>query len=315
MNYINTLEEGNNISTIYMVKQVNPATTKAGKDYLNVVLQDKTGMLNAKVWEPNDPGIDDFDSLDYVEVTGEITSFNGALQMNIRRARKVEMTEVNEANYLPCTDKDINQMMDEVVSIIGTIQTDDYKKLLDAFFVEDEKFAAAFKKSSAAKAMHHAFVGGLLEHTLNVAKICDGYCKLYPEINRDLLITSALCHDIGKVVELSPFPKNDYTDAGQLIGHIVIGTEMVKEKASKIEGFSPVRLKELMHCILSHHGELEYGSPKVPSLVEAMALSMADNTDARMEMMKEGLEADLDEEGWTLKWNNALDRRIRKTSE
>ena len=178
MNYINTLEEGNNIQAIYMVKQVNQATTKAGKDYLNVTLQDKTGMLNAKVWEPNDPAIDDFDSLDYVEVTGEITSFNGALQMNIRRARKVEMTEVNEADYLPCTTKDIDQMMDEVVVIIGTVETDDYNKLLNAIFVEDEKFAAAFKKSSAAKAMHHACVGGLLEHTLNVVKLCEGYCKL-----------------------------------------------------------------------------------------------------------------------------------------
>lgn len=314
MNYINTLEEGNNIQAIYMVKQVNQATTKAGKDYLNVTLQDKTGMLNAKVWEPNDPAIDDFDALDYVEVTGEITLFNGALQMNIRRARKVEMTEVNEADYLPCTTKDIDAMMNEVISIIGTVETDDYKNLLDAIFVEDEKFQVAFKKSSAAKMMHHAFVGGLLEHTLNVAKICDGYCELYPEINRDLLITAALCHDIGKVAELSPFPQNDYTDAGQLIGHIVIGTEMVKEKASTIEGFSPVRLKELMHCILAHHGELEYGSPKQPSIIEALALNMADDTDAKIEMMKEGLEADLNEDGWTLKWNNALDRRIRKTS-
>ncbi|MCR5430681.1 MAG: HD domain-containing protein [Eubacterium sp.] len=314
MNYINTLEEGNNIQTIYMVKQVNPATTKAGKDYLNVVLQDKTGMLNAKVWEPNDPGIDDFEALDYVEVTGEITSFNGALQMNIRRARKVEMTEVNEADYLPCTTKDVEEMMSEVVEIIGTVENDDYKRLLNSIFVEDEKFVAAFKKSSAAKAMHHAFVGGLLEHTLNVVKICENYCQLYPEINRDLLITSALCHDIGKVVELSPFPQNDYTDAGQMIGHIVIGTEIVKEKASNIEGFSQVKLRELMHCILAHHGELEYGSPKQPSIIEALALNMADDTDAKIEMMKEGLEADLDEEGWTLKWNNALDRRIRKTS-
>ena len=315
MKYINTLEEGNNISNVYMVKQVNLATTKAGKEYLNVILQDKTGMLGAKVWEPNDPGIEDFDSLDYVEVTGEITSFNGQLQMNIRRARKVEMTEINEAEYLPCTEKDIDQMMGEVDSIIDSIETDDYKKLLTSIFVEDKRFAAAFMKSSAAKAMHHAFVGGLLEHTLNVAKICEGYCKLYPEINRDLLITAALCHDIGKVVELSPFPQNDYTDAGQLIGHIVIGTEMVKEKASKIEGFSPIRLKELMHCILAHHGSLEYGSPKQPSIIEALALNMADDTDAKIEMMKEGLKEDLNEEGWTLKWNNALDRRIRKTSE
>lgn len=315
MKYINTLEEGNNISNVYMVKQVNLATTKAGKEYLNVILQDKTGMLGAKVWEPNDPGIEDFDSLDYVEVTGEITSFNGQLQMNIRRARKVEMTEINEADYLPCTEKDIDQMMGEVDSIIDSIETDDYKKLLTSIFVEDKRFAAAFMKSSAAKAMHHAFVGGLLEHTLNVAKICEGYCKLYPEINRDLLITAALCHDIGKVVELSPFPQNDYTDAGQLIGHIVIGTEMVKEKASKIEGFSPIRLKELMHCILAHHGSLEYGSPKQPSIIEALALNMADDTDAKIEMMKEGLREDLNEEGWTVKWNNALDRRIRKTSE
>ena len=314
MKYINTLEEGNNISDIYMIKQVNPATTKTGKEYLNVILQDKTGMLSAKVWEPNDPGIEEFSALDYVEVTGEITSFNGQLQMSIRRSRKVDATEINEADYLPCTKKDISQMTEELKAFIGSVKDDNYKSLLVKIFVEDEEFVAAFKKSSAAKFMHHAFVGGLLEHTINVARLCDGYSKMYPTIDRDLIITAALCHDIGKVVELSPFPENDYTDDGQLLGHIVIGTDMIKEKAASIEGFSNERLKLLIHCILAHHGELEYGSPKQPSIIEAFALNMADDTDAKMEMFIEGLEADMTDDGWTVKWNNALDRRLRKTN-
>ena len=185
------------------------------------------------------------------------------------------------------------------------------RKIAEAFFVQDEAFAKVFKKSSAAKAVHHGFVGGLLEHTLSVTKLCEYYTKAYPALNKDLLITAALFHDIGKTKELSLFPENDYTDDGQLLGHIVIGSEMIGEKAKKIEGFPAVLLGELKHCILAHHGEFEYGSPKKPALIEAVALNFADNTDAKMETLTELFSA-TQETGW-LGYNRLLETNVRKT--
>ena len=187
------------------------------------------------------------------------------------------------------------------------------RQLLVAFF-GDKEFAKKFKEHSAAKRVHHGFLGGLLEHTLNVTKLCDYYCSQYPILNRDLLITAALCHDIGKVNELSDFPENDYTDEGQLIGHIVMGTLMVDEKIRGIQGF-PVKLaNELKHCILAHHGELEYGSPKKPALIEALALNFADNTDAKMESFIEAL---AEENRQSCEWrgyNKLFESNIRSTS-
>ena len=179
------------------------------------------------------------------------------------------------------------------------------------FFREDEEFAAAFKKSSAAKTVHHGFIGGLLEHTLSVTKLCDYYCSAYPILKRDLLLTAAICHDIGKTKEISPFPENDYTDDGQLLGHIVMGAQMIGERAAKIEGFPHSLLTEVQHCILAHHGELEYGSPKKPALAEAMALNFADNTDAKMETFTE-LVNSTQETGW-LGYNRMFESNIRVT--
>ncbi len=160
--------------------------------------------------------------------------------------------------------------------------------------------------------MHHGFVGGLLEHTLGVVKLCDFYCTRYKKLNKDLLITAALCHDIGKVKELSAFPMNDYTDDGNFLGHIVIGTEMVGEKIREIDGF-PVRLaSELKHCILSHHGEFEFGSPKKPAIIEAVALNFADNTDAKLETFTELLNNAADNKGW-LGFNRLLDSNVTAT--
>jgi 3'-5' exoribonuclease len=174
-------------------------------------------------------------------------------------------------------------------------------------------FVKRFKFSSAAKSVHHGFVGGLLEHTLSVLKLCQFYVKQYPILNEDLLYTAALCHDIGKVYELSAFPENDYTDDGQLLGHIVMGCEMVGEQIREIPGFPKKLGNELKHCILAHHGELEFGSPKKPALVEAVALNFADNTDAKMETMKEIFKAAGDQNDW-LGYNRLLESNIRKTS-
>ena len=179
-------------------------------------------------------------------------------------------------------------------------------------FFGDETFAKAFRFHSAAKTVHHGFVGGLLEHTLSVTRLCDYYASSYPMLNRDLLLTAAMFHDIGKLKELSVFPENDYTDDGQLLGHIVIGTEMVSDRMKTIPGFPPKLAAELKHCILAHHGELEYGSPKKPALLEALALNLADNTDAKMETMMEALSAGGENSGW-LGFNRLLESNIRRT--
>lgn len=316
MKYIETLREGERVQEVYLCKQKSSAMTKTGKEYENVILQDKTGQLDAKIWDPGSMGIDDFDALDYVEVHGDVTVFNGQTQLSIKRARKVSEESVDPSNYLPCTDKNMDEMMTELLKFITSVNNPYYKQILTTLFVEDANFAEAFKKHSAAKSVHHGFIGGLLEHTLSVTKLCDFYTKQYPILNRDLLITSAICHDIGKVYELSSFPLNDYTDVGQLLGHIVMGSEMVGDIARTISGFPKTQLVELKHCILAHHGELEYGSPKKPALVEAMALNFADNTDAKMETMAELFKANANKSSdeW-LGYNRLLETNIRKTSE
>ena len=237
MKYIETLREGERVQEVYLCKQKSSAMTKTGKEYENVILQDKTGQLDAKIWDPGSMGIDDFDALDYVEVHGDVTVFNGQTQLSIKRARKVSEENVDPSNYLPCTDKNIDEMMTELLKFIASVNNPYYKQILTTLFVDDANFAEAFKKHSAAKSVHHGFIGGLLEHTLSVTKLCDFYTKQYPILNRDLLITSAICHDIGKVYELSDFPSNEYTDAGQLLGHIVMGSEMLSKIIATITDF------------------------------------------------------------------------------
>lgn len=274
--------------------------------------QDKTGTIDAKVWDPNNAGIAEFDSLDYIEVYGDITSFQGALQVNVKRIRKCQEGEYTPADYLPVSKFDREEMYQELLSYINSVENAYLKRLLQEFFVKDEAFISAFKQSSAAKTVHHGFVGGLLQHTLGVIKLCDYYCNTYPLLKRDLLITAAICHDMGKTKEISLFPENDYTDAGQFLGHIVIGVEMIGEKVRNISGFPEILANELKHCILAHHGEYEFGSPKKPAIMEAMALNLADNTDAKMETFTEILESSKDNNGW-LGFNRLFDSNLTGT--
>ena len=310
MKYIRDLKDGDRVFDIYLCKHKQSAVTKNGKAYENVILQDKTGTIDAKVWEPNNPGIGEYDALDYIEVYGDVTNFNGALQVSVKRIRVCREGEFNPADYLPVSSKDIDQMYSELTGLISSIKNKYYRQLLESFFVKDDAFKKAFCKSSAAKAVHHGFVGGLLEHTLSVAKLCDYYCTAYPIIKRDLLITAAICHDIGKTKELSAFPENDYTDDGQLLGHIVMGSQMIAERAAGMEGFPHGLLTQLQHCILAHHGKYEYGSPKIPALIEAVALNYADDTDAKMETFKEILENNAETNGW-LGFNRLFESNLR----
>lgn len=315
MRYIEGLREGEKVAEIYLCKSKTTATTKNGKPYDSVILQDKTGVIDAKIWEPNSLGIDDFDALDYVDVVGEVIVFNGGKQLNIKRARKAKEGEYDEGEYLPVSEKNIDTMYEELLGFISSIENKHLKQLLSSFFIEDKDFVASFKKNSAAKSVHHSFIGGLLEHTLSVTKLCNEYTKLYPILNRDLLITAAIFHDIGKTKEISKFPTNDYTDEGQLLGHIVIGYQMVDDAIKKLDGFPEKLGNELKHCILAHHGELEYGSPKKPAIIEAVALNFADNTDAKLETMKEILTTSTPLEGqeW-LGYNRFMETNIRRTS-
>lgn len=311
MKFIKEFKEGDRVSDIYLCKQKTSAVTKNGKPYETAILQDKTGTIEAKIWDPNNAGIADFEAMDYVEVYGDITSFQNTLQVNVRRIRYAQPGEYDAKNYLPVSAYDIEEMYQELLQYINGISNPYLLKLCQMLFVEDEEFIAKFKNSSAAKSVHHGFVGGLLEHTLSVVKLCDFYCTRYKKLNRDLLITAALCHDIGKVRELSAFPMNDYTDDGNFLGHIVIGVEMVGEKLREIDGFPERLAAELKHCILAHHGEFEFGSPKKPAIMEAVALNFADNTDAKMETFTEILD-NTTETGW-LGFNRLLDSNITAT--
>ena len=315
MVFVEDLTEGKKIqNNIFLLRKVTNGTTKNGKPFQTLLLQDRTGSIEGKIWTPNDPAFDDVEEKNYVEVSGEVTSFNGALQIRLERVSKAQEGTYKASDYLPSTDKDPEEMYKELLRLVDSVKTDYLKELLDSFF-RDPDFKKRFCFHSAAKSVHHGFVGGLLEHTLSVAQICNFYAKHYPMIDRDLLITAALCHDIGKLEEISPYPQNDYTDEGQLIGHIVIGAGMIRDKIRDIPHFPHKKEEELLHCILSHHGELEFGSPKKPALIEAMALSHADNLDAKIETMKEALKNTTPGNTEWQGYNRFLETNIRRTSE
>ena len=314
MKYIDKLRDGMHVSDVYLCKQKIIALTKNGKEYGNLVLQDKTGQIESKIWDLHSPGIRDFDAMDYVYVEGNVTVFNNANQLNIQRIQKAPEGSYDQADYFPISSKNIDDMYKELRDLIASVKNLYLKQLLMSFFIDDKAFARRFKSHSAAKSVHHGFIGGLLEHTLSVAQLCSMIAGHYPFIDRDLLITGALLHDIGKTSELSPFPQNDYTDEGQLLGHIIIGARMAEEHIASIDGF-PERLRnELVHMILSHHGELEYGSPKKPALIEAMVLSLADNMDAKVETMYEALSTKVPQnDSGFIGFNKLIDSNLRRT--
>ncbi len=312
MRFINTIREGDTIRSIYLCKTKRSAETRNGRPYDNLTLQDKTGTLDGKVWDPNSGGIADYDEMDFIEVFGEVVSYNGTLQLNIKQLRKPYEDEYEAADYMPTSEKSVDSMYQELVSYIKKVDNKYLRQLLEYYFVNDEAFIKTFKGHSAAKSVHHSFAGGLLEHTLSIVRMCEYYVNAYPLLSKDLLFTAAIFHDIGKTKELSGFPENDYTDDGQLLGHIVMGVEMISEGVRHIEGFPAKIASELKHCVVAHHGELEYGSPKKPALAEAVALHYADATDAKLQTLTEIFK---DKEGtnW-LGFNKLFESNLRKSS-
>ena len=313
MKYLSSLKEGDRVTDVYLCKVRQQAVAKNGKAYENVTLQDKSGTIDSKIWDPYSSGISEFDAMDYVQVTGDVVLFQGNRQLNIKRIRRAAEGEYDPADYLPVTEKNIEEMYSRLMDYLKSVENPYLKQLIHKYF-DDETFIKAFKTHSAAKTVHHSFMGGLLEHTLNVVQMCDFFCSLYPYLKRDLLITAAAFHDVGKLKELSSLPENDYTDDGQLLGHIMMGYELVGYACRSIKGFPKRLASELQHCILAHHGELEYGSPKKPAIPEALALNLADNSDAKLETMREVVKAAGDNNGW-LGYNKLFESNLRKSSE
>ncbi len=312
MTYLSEYREGNKFSGIYLCKSKQVLKTKSGRTYYSLTLQDKTGIIDGKVWDLNN-GIENFESMDFIAVDGTVTLFQGSRQVNISRIRKAQEGEYDSADYIPSSKYDIDDMYEELKGMIDEIGEPHLKRLARSCLVDDADFVKKFKEHSAAKSIHHGFLGGLLQHTLGVAKMCRFMAQNYPIFDNDLLVTAAMLHDIGKVYEISDFPKNDYTDDGQLLGHIFLGAELVGRKIEQISGFPPALASELRHCILAHHGELEYGSPKKPAIAEAYALYFADIADARLETIAEIYDRAEPEASW-LGFNRVLDSNIRRSS-
>ena len=311
MKYINTLKEGDTITEKYLCKFKQELKNRNGKPYYAVKLQDKTGMIEAKIWDINS-NIGEFVVFDYVQVEGSVILYQEEFQLNVQKMSKADPEGLDPSDYIPATPKDIEVLLEDLNKLILRVKNTYMRQLLESFFLK-ETFIKEFKYHSAAKSVHHAYLGGLLEHTVTVAKIGESLCEHYPIANKELVIVGCLLHDIGKLHELSGFPENDYTDMGNMLGHIPMGVEMIHDHMKAIENF-PAELGILIkHIILSHHGEYEFGSPKRPKTIEAMIVHSADNTDSRIKIVEEILLADTSDNRYA-GYNRILNRNIRKTS-
>lgn len=311
MKYIKEYHEGDYCKGVYLCKSKLVLTAKTGKTYYSLMLQDKSGSMDAKVFDINS-GIDDFEAMDFIDVNGQVSSFQGNLQWKLTRIRKCNDGEYNVDDYMMTSKRDRGEMYTELMTLMSAVKNTYLRQLINMYFVNDKDFIKRFMAHSAAKSVHHSFVGGLLEHTLGVVRMSNYLGDNYPVLDKELLLTAALFHDVGKMDELASFPASEYTDDGQLLGHIFIGAELIGTAVKQIPGFPPKLATELRHCILAHHGELEFGSPKKPALVEALALNMADNTDAKIQILTEVFDTAEDNMEW-LGFNRMVDSNIRQT--
>ncbi len=311
MRFINELKDGEHLVEHYLCKEKQSLKSKSGKTYYSLKLQDKTGTLNAKVWDLN-KDIQSFEQNDYIKVDATVLTYQNELQAKVTRIRRSDEGEYDPQDYIPTTEKNIGDMYNDLIGLIDTITDNNIKKLLNMIIVDNKVINEKIKSHSAAKSMHHGYFGGLIEHIVSVTETCDFLSTRYKYVNRDILLAGAMLHDIGKIYELSSFPENDYTDEGQLLGHIIIGVELINDAKNNITGFPDDTCNILKHLVLSHHGELEYGSPKKPATIEAFILSCADNMDAKVKMYEESITNDSNRAKW-VGYNKVLGTNIRRT--
>jgi 3'-5' exoribonuclease len=278
-----TFEEGRNFDAFFLVLAKQQRTTKTNKPYLNVVLGDKTGQLEARIWDPADPRIaKDFEKGAIVKVRGCCSKFEDRLQVKIDHLRIAQDGEVEKSDLLPATGYDVNDLWRQLANFVEDMSNPNLKALIKTILA-DPSIAAAYREAPAARQLHHAWLGGLLEHVVSLLRLGDRVAGHYPLLDRDLLLTGVILHDIGKIHELSWDIGFDYTIEGTLLGHIQMGVDMVEKAIATLSDFPP-RLRTLvLHVILSHHGKLEFGSPKLPMIPEALALNFIDDFDAKMQ--------------------------------
>ena len=275
--------EGALLNGFFLVLVKQQRTTKTNKPYLNLILGDKTGQIEGRVWDPSDPRIaKDFDKGDVVKVRGSASHFDDRVQMKIDQLRVALPNEVEKSDLLPSTTYDVAELWSQLVSVVASFTNPDLKGLLSTLF-DDPKLAQAFREAPAAKGLHHAWLGGLLEHVISLLTLGDSVAAHYPLLDRDLLLTGVILHDIGKVRELSWVSGFEYTIEGSLLGHIHIGSVLVERAMDKLPDFPPKLKTLVLHMILSHHGKLEFGSPKLPMISEALVLNFLDDLDAKMQ--------------------------------
>jgi 3'-5' exoribonuclease len=294
-------------SFVVVSRQVKPK--KSGEPYLALVLADRSGHLEAKMWDNVDDAIDAFEQDDFVKIKGLINKYKNRFQLTIHKLRRMGESEVDFADYLPKTTKDIGEMWKTLAGFVASFKDPHLKGLVEAFMADPE-IAEAYRNAPAAKTLHHAFIGGLLEHVVSLFHSCDLMSRNYPQINRDLLLTGAFLHDIGKIHELTYNRSFSYTTRGQLLGHMIIELEMLQAKLAQFPNF-PDSLKTLIeHLIISHHGQYDFGSPKLPMFPEALLLHYLDDLDSKMEAMRAQFERAGDSNGAWTSYNPSLGRPV-----
>jgi 3'-5' exoribonuclease len=307
---IGELTPGDTFDGVLLVNEASLATTKTGKYYVRAMLGDRTGSLKANRWDADEGSLAGFPLNGYVRVRGVVESYRGQVQLKIDKARAARDGEVDPADFEVVSEKDLGEMVKELKRLARSVKDGHLSALLNAFFTEDKEFLSRFSRAPGASSYHHACIGGLLEHTLWVAKEADAVAGKNDRLWRDLLVTGALLHDIGKMDELSTDPGFSYTDAGYFIGHIVLGTMEVEKRIGRIESFPADLRLEVLHLMLSHHGQKEYGSPVMPATPEALALHHIDNLDAKVQAADAAMKEPAQEGARWSDYNKMLAARV-----
>lgn len=306
--YAGSVRAGEFVNDIFVLSEKNISQKKDGSDYLNVLLSDKTGKLKGVVWDNVDKISSDKNPGDFVHVKGSISEYKGALQIVIKDMENISSDSIEPSDFLPSTKQDIDLMFERLLKLSGSIEENNLKALLDAFWA-DKNFVENFKIAPAAKKMHHAYSGGLLEHTLSMALLADKIAGHYNGIDRDLLIVGTILHDIGKIREFVYKYSIDYSDEGRLLSHIVIGIGMLDEKIKKIEEFPETLAVLLRHMIVSHHGTREFGSPEPPKTIDAVLLNYIDEIDSKISGIRDYISSDDAGGNWT-SYHRLLERHF-----
>src|SRR6202165_2945751 len=298
-------------SFVVVSRKVKPK--KSGEPYLALTLGDRSGHLEAKMWDNVEEVLDAFHQDDFLKIKGLVNKYKNRFQLTVHKLRKLGEAEVEFADYLPKTTKNIDELWQTLSAFVASIRSPHLRSVLQALMADPE-IAAAYRNPPAAKTLHHAYIGGLLDHVVSLFRSCDLMCSNYPQINRDLLLTGAFLHDLGKIHELTYNRSFSYTTRGQLLGHMVIELEMLQAKLAQIPDF-PESLKTLVeHLIISHHGQYYFGSPKLPMFPEALMLHYLDDLDSKMEAMRAQFERGAESEGAWTGYNPSLGRPLLNTA-